>query len=253
MRYKSKRDRITTFNKNSTNVIVWDSGAPVNSSGALLGYYCGICEQNGCEALYTIRQNKLFSRGDIPCMCSTRPRYALTSDYIIHLTERMIHDSHQHDIQPVGVIRKGIGSYQYVVILCKHHGIYSRRYSTLKSVGVNCLKCFPSVSGYDTQKKGYLYLLEIQTLHNTILGYGITNKLSDRLATHKRNLASLGATITSTTVYEGSGSAVQAVENSIKALHKTGLLDCEGFRRESLSIERKQEVLELCKDLKLKA
>lgn len=248
---EDREDRITIFNRDNPDVTIWDSGAR-SDSNVVFGYYCRVCEEKGFESLYTIRSNGLFRVGGNPkpCLCSITPSF-IPDEHRIDQVKSLLHKSQVQHSEVIGIVH----TLQRVkiVFICKYHGVYSRRYNSLKTMDCHCVKCNPPKYGYDATKKGYLYLLEIQTLHETILGYGITNTLSNRLATHKRNLASLGATISSTQVYEGSGSAVQSVENSIKALHKTGLLDCEGFRRESLSIKRKQEVLELCKDLKLKA
>lgn len=246
---RSVDSQIFEFNKKNHNISVWDSGTR-NNSAVVLGYYCNVCENSGMEPLYTINSSDLFGKENKPCMCSAKPS-RFTDEHRISVSRNILSGSGLGAVSVLGMVNKR--NKPYLVFLCEHHGIYSRAYTNLKTVGCHCVKCSPPKFGYDTDKKGYLYLLEIQTLHETILGYGITNTLSDRLAKHKRTLSRLGASISSTQVYEGSGSSVQAVENSIKALHKTGLLDCEGFRRESLSIERKQEVLEMCKDLKLKA
>jgi hypothetical protein len=128
--------------------------------------------------------------------------------------------------------------------------MYSRSTKDIYKIGHHCVKCDSVYGGYDTSKQGYFYTLDIQTQTGTILGYGVTNKISKRLSTHKLNLSRIRASITDTRIFEGSGTKVLFVENSIKALHKSGLIDCEGFRRESISIDRKEEVLELCKTLK---
>ncbi len=171
----------------------------------------------------------------------------VSGEYYTELARKQLCVDAVEGVSVLGAVKK---KRWYVVYLCDIHGYYSRSWSNISHKGSHCTKCTPPKTGYDKMKKGYIYFLDIQTLSGTILGYGITNKLNNRLTTHSKNLKSIGATITNIQVFEGSGTAVLAVENAIKSLHTTGLLDCEGFRRESINIARKDEVLELCKKLK---
>ena len=248
MSINSKINRsISKFNKENPNITIWDTGRKIHK-GVLLGYYCSRCEENGFESLYTIYSTALFSKNSNPCLCSSNPRQ-ISSDHVIENTKILLSNLGLQNISVLGAIRKGRKPLWYSVFCCNVHGVYSKPYFNLKASGCSCLACSPPIYGYDKTKKGYLYLLKLKT-KTEILGYGITNNFKRRIQQHKRNLKSIGATVTNIQVFEGSGTAVLAVENDIKSLHTTGLLDCEGFRRESISIDRKDEVLEKCKKLK---
>lgn len=236
---------IDTFNKQSQDAIIWKVGVD-EFYKPVLGYYCKTCESNDLESVYTINSNALFHNKNKPCLCSSRPK-ELTHEYVIRSSKELLENQYSRYLV-VGAYRKN--GYWMTMLLCSTHGVYSRNYNALLKTGYNCLRCNPPEYGYNTDKTGYLYVLQIQTTTGVIMGYGITNKISKRLTTHKFKLANIGATITNIQVFGGSGSAVLAAENAIKSLHNTGLLDCEGFRRESISFDRKDEVLEKCSKLK---
>ncbi len=241
----SAEERIAMYNKDNSNYIVWDSGKKTGFN-VVCGFYCKICENRGFESLFEINSASLFS-GQIPCYCSSVSK-RITGDHIVEITKTKLNIQKLSGVEVIGAYRKKEAWYS--VFLCNTHGVYSRNSSDLNKTGCHCLKCNPPLTGYDKTKQGSLYLLEIQTDSGTILGYGITNKLNNRLTTHRKNLKELGYKILSTRIFEGSGTKVLSVESAIKALHKTGLIDCEGFRRESISIDRKEEVLLLCAGLK---
>lgn len=234
-------ERMDRYNLENLNHCVWDTGKK-STSHSVFGFYCKVCDNNGFDSVFEIVSNSLF-KGHIPCYCSGTKKN-ISGDHIVENCRREVFQQRLNGVEVIGAYKKK--SYWYPVFLCDIHGVYSRRYGT----GCHCLKCNPPLTGYDKTKQGSLYLLEIQTDSGTILGYGITNNINNRLTTHLKNLKELGYKILSTRVFEGSGTKVLAVENSIKTLHKTGLIDCEGFRRESISIDRKEEVLGLCAGLK---
>ncbi len=237
-------ERLEQYIEGNPRQKVWDTGKKKGTS-LLLGFYCGICESNGYESLFTVRSNELFS-GQVPCYCSSK--WCISGSHVVEVSSNKVQTEGLTNISVIGAYKKGVA--WQAVFLCDVHGVYSRSYNDAMARGCHCLKCTPPVTGYNTDKQGYLYLIEIQAQSGTILGYGITNKLNKRLTTHRMNLKSIGATITNIQVFEGSGTAVLAVENAIKALYPTGLIDCEGFRRESISIDMKDKVLEKCSKLK---
>ncbi len=244
--------RIATFNNKNNNTVIWDTKIPCPNDRHILGYYCKVCESNGFESLYTVDSSALFHQNILPCMCSTSPKYR-PSEYYLKTAFDILEKAKSVEDNLVNVSILGmvyVKQFVSIVFICSVHGIYRRTHGSLERTGCHCIKCNPSIRGYDKNKHGYLYLLEIQTDSAAILGYGITTKLDNRLTTHRKNLKDLGYKILSTRIYEGSGTKVLSVENSIKLLHKTGLIDCEGFRRESISIDRKEEVLGLCTGLK---
>lgn len=239
-------DRIVQYNANNQNYTVWDSGKrDVKSGATIIGFHCKKCESQGIESLFEINSSNLF-KNSIPCHCSNK--IYLSGDHVVEMAKRKINETEVENVNVLGAYIRG--KKWIISFICPIHGVYSREYNALKRYGCNCSMCFPSKSGYDKTKLGSLYLLEVQTDFSIVLGYGITNKLNNRLTTHRKNLKDIGYKILSTRVFKGSGTKVLAVENAIKALHKSGLIDCEGFRRESISIDRKEEVLELCKTLK---
>lgn len=240
----SVSEKIDNYNLNNPNRTVWVSSRK-HGSNASCGFYCKICEAAGFECLFEISSSHLFS-GKIPCYCSMKSR--ISGDHVVAVSRIKLHDQGLQGISVFGAYKRG--GYWFSTFLCETHGLYSRCYNSLDIVGAACPKCNPSRTGYNKTKSGLLYLLEIQTNSEVVLGYGITNKIEQRIGQHNLTFKRCGYTITNIQVFEGSGTAVLAVENAIKALHPTGLLDCEGFRRESISIDRKEEVLELCKKLK---
>lgn len=240
---EAKLKEYSQLPKNS-NYTVWETGNKNTNRDAILGFHCSVCESNGVESLFTILACKLF-RGSIPCYCSATKEFS--GEHVVGVSKKRLYEQGVENLSVLGAFKK---EHWHIVFICNIHGVYSRRYNEIVSTGCHCPKCAAPKFGYDRTKKGYLYLLEIQTQGGLILGYGITNKLNNRLTTHRKNLKTIVATITNMQVFEGSGTAVLSVENAIKSLHTTGLLDCEGFRRESISIDRKDEVLELCKKLK---
>ena len=237
-------ERLDIYNEQNPTRRVWDSRKKVGSH-AMCGFHCSICEANGFESLYEIKSSHLFD-GVIPCACSGRKQ--VSYEEVVEITKRKLYEEGIKGISVISAYKKG--RYWFPVFLCELHGVYSRDFSSLTAVGCHCTKCNPPRTGYNKANRGYMYLLEIVTSNGLIVGYGITSNFKGRLTTHKRNLKSIGATITNIQVFEGSGTAVLAVENAIKSLHPTGLLDCEGFRRESISIDMKDKVLEKCSKLK---
>ncbi len=238
--------KIEQYNKSNQNHIVWDSGKKSSNGQVLCGFYCKTCESNKFESLFEISATNLF-KGQIPCYCS-KAKMNISGDHIVELTKGKVNDSELESITVIGAY-KNKGSW-FPVFLCGTHGVYSRSHGSINEIGCHCLKCTRPNTGYDKTKQGFLYLLEIKKDSATVLGYGITNNISKRLTTHRNTLKNYGYKITSSRVFQGSGTRVLSVENSIKALHVQGLISCEGFRRESISIERKEEVLELCTGLK---
>lgn len=248
---REKPDKqISKFNASNKDKWVWHTGKVVRSGGAVLGYYCKTCEENGNESLYTIVADSLFNNKQCPCLCCPSPS-RVPQGYYMENIKRSIHENSLVEITPLGLIYKNSQNKPHGVFCCSLHGVYSRSYAEINGSGFYCMKCSPPAGGgYKTNRDGYLYLLWIKGTCTIHLGYGITNNLKRRIREHKRNLKSIGATITNIQVFEGAGTAVLAVENAIKALHTTGLLDCEGFRRESISIDMKDKVLEKCSKLK---
>jgi hypothetical protein len=238
------REKIDQFNLDNPNHVVWDNGKKSHRK-VLCGFYCKTCESNGFESLYEISSTHLF-QGKLPCYCSEKKN--ISGDHVVEISKRKLYEQGLNGVEVLGACKKG--SNWYSVFFCSIHGVYSRRGHQLDTTGCQCMKCNPPSTGYDKTKLGSLYLLEIQTDSSTILGYGITNKIEGRLTTHRKNLNNLGYKILSTRIFGGSGTKVLSVENAVKSLHKTGLIDCEGFRRESISIDRKEEVLKLCVGLK---
>lgn len=234
---------LAQYNKTNPNTTVWDSGKRVRTT-IVCGFHCKVCEREGLESLFEIEAGHLLN-GSVPCYCSGNVK--LTGDAVVEMAKLRLHEQGLQDICVIGAFKKR--NSWYSVFMCNKHGVYSRLYGNLKPIGCYCLKCSPPNFGYDKTKQGSLYLLEIQTDFDVILGYGITSKLGNRLTTHRKNLKELGYKILSTRIFEGSGTRVLSAENAIKSLHKTGLIDCEGFRRESISIDRKEEVLGLCAGL----
>lgn len=240
----SASEVISKYNTDNPNSIVWDSGIRIGSA-VWCGFYCKICESNGFESLFESNLNNL-GKGKIPCYCSSKK--SLSGDHITEMAKRRLYEQNAREISVIGAVKKG--AYWFPTFVCKVHGLYSRVHDSVSSVGYQCIECNPPKTGYDKTKRGYIYILDIQTTAGLVVGYGITNKINKRLSTHRFKLSRIGATITNIQVFEGSGTAVLAVENAIKSLHTTGLLDCEGFRRESISIDMKDKVLEKCKKLK---
>ncbi len=240
----SASETLSKYNMNNPSYTVWDTGKKFGSS-VWCGFHCKICESKGLESLFESTLNNL-DKGRIPCYCSAKKK--LSGDYISEMAKRRVSEGNNENISVIGAVKKG--NYWFPTFVCKIHGLYSRVHDSTSAIGYECIECNPPKTGYDKSKQGSLYLLEIQTDSTIVLGYGITNKLNNRLTTHRKNLKDLGYKILSTRIFEGSGTKILSVENAIKLLHKTGLIDCEGFRRESISIDRKEEVLELCVGLK---
>lgn len=240
---KSLEDCIKEFNELNSSAVVWE--IPEVSEKKMLGYYCKVCQQNGYEYIYTTQAQSVFTKGCTPCRCSSQYQNFTPDEYIDRARELLV--SNKINAEVVGYLPT---KERHLVLICPHHGLYKKSVSNFK-VNPSCVKCNPPKSGYKRQSKGFLYVLDILVNDTRVVGYGISNVVYARLRDHKRNLKTIGATITNIQVFEGSGTAVLAVENDIKSLHTTGLLDCEGFRRESISIDRKDEVLEKCKKLKV--
>jgi hypothetical protein len=237
---------ILDFNRVNPDKVVWKIPSAITSSGTRVAYYCRICEGMGRESLYEVASNSLFNGKITPCQCTTQGKKLKPDEYIDRAKE--IIGARDCD-RVVGCI-EGIDKRIKIAMLCEYHGMYSKHFSHLSKQSYDCPKCSKSNYGFDRTTTGYLYILHMCTGNKVVIGYGITNKPQTRLSTHRKNLNNLGYKILSTRVFEGYGTKVLSVENAIKALHKTGLIDCEGFRRESISIDRKEEVLKLCKTLK---
>lgn len=239
-------ERLDEYNIQNPSHTVWDTGKFIrNKSNKVCGFHCSICESNGFESVFETMSSRLFS-GILPCFCYNKKN--ISGEHVLELSRRKLYEQGLKGIDAIGVYRKG--RHWFTTFLCEVHGAYSRAFSSLKKTGCHCLRCNPPASGYNTTKQGFLYLLDIQTQAKIILGYGITNSLDARISKHKFNLKSIGAIINSIRVFEGSGAAVLDVENAIKSLHTTGLLDCEGFRRESIDISKKSTIVEKCMKLK---
>lgn len=239
-------ERIYQYNIDHPTYTVWDSGKVRSNSNVVCGFHCKICEGNGFESLFEIDCQHLFA-GTLPCHCGNRMN--VLGSHIVEMTARKLNEQREEGISVIGAVKKG--AFWHSVFLCGIHGMYSRAYRALDETGCYCLKCDPPKAGYNKNKQGYLYILDIQTNTEIILGYGITNNIDTRISSHRTSVFRIGATITNIQVFEGSGTAILAVENAIKALHTTGLIDCEGFRRESISFDMKDKVLEKCSKLKV--
>lgn len=125
-----------------------------------------------------------------------------------------------------------------VTIICPIHGDFDQEaHSHLSGRGCpNCAKY-----GFNSDKPATLYVL---ITDGGFIGFGITGKLKNRLAAHKRNLRDKNIEIIDAYLFSGEGFAVLDAESYIKRTFANSNVFIEGFKTEAFTNDRLPLVLE---------
>lgn len=91
--------------------------------------------------------------------------------------------------------------------------------------------------GYDINKTGYFYILEVMALGQIFLKFGISNFPKRRFVSHTRVLEKIGGIILDARIFSGDGAKVLSIESNLKRTLSIENKFIDGFKRESCSLE----------------
>lgn len=148
-----------------------------------------------------------------------------------------------HDFKYDYSLSKYVNAYTKVDIICPTHGVFSQKPNNHKN-GQGCPKC--ASNGYDRNKTGYFYVLEF----DSFVGFGVTNKLEVRLATHRRSTKEISSTMSRLLILSGDGAEIMNFEGLLKRKVKRLIVDSgiSGFITESVSKDNKDVLLQVIKE-----
>ena len=139
------------------------------------------------------------------------------------------------------------GKHNIVDLYCEKCRVgFDRSFSDIKRSGAHCPRCNPPTYRYDPTKKGYLYILTVSKDNHKATGFGITNKLKSRLATHKKNLTAAGYSVVEYRAFSGYGTDVLNVEKYLKTIYRKQVVFCEGFVTESAPYDAMENIIGSC-------
>ena len=239
-------DSIENYNaQNKERRFVWDTGAVGNNGESVLGYHCSVCEEKGYEYIYEAIANYLFNNKSIPCVCAKSPR-GKVHQYAQKDVESISSKCDKSEtIKYVGYFKKG--KQNIVDLYCENCRVgFERCFNSIKKIGTHCPRCHPPLTGYDSTKKGYLYILTVSKDNHKAIGFGITNKIKSRLATHKKNLTEAGYSVLESKVFSGYGTDVLNVEKYLKTIYRKQVVFCEGFVTESAPYDAMENIIGSC-------
>lgn len=141
------------------------------------------------------------------------------------------------------------GDSKSTIYFCSIHGEIKKRPSDVKQ-GKGCASC--AKYGFDQSKDAVFYAFEIEGLHRSFIGYGITNDYKTRRSAHAGNLSKHGFRIKST-LFKSAMSGINAlrIENGVKSsmsrFHiNTGI---NGFMKEALTDSCRMEFINFVDNL----
>lgn len=208
-------------------------------------YTCPICSNDEyvevglCSGVFETRSNSL-QIGSRSCRCSHGYEWSKPQ------REYQINKS----IKDRGVPYKFVGWVDETTYRCKlscgEHGEWEPNLGSFLSKESECPSC--AQTGFDPSLPGSIYVLRIGTEQSGFTGYGISNVLSRRLATHRRSLADNGLLIEDSTVFNMLGRNARSIEVDIKSNFQRQPQDIEGFRTEATSYSNYNDVLKFVED-----
>lgn len=239
------QDQLMLTGKFEDGTRFWRSGR-VDHQGSLQywHYSCPTCSNDKyvkagvCTGVFEALRTNLIV-GKRSCRCS--PAYKWTQS--------------QREVQMVGIIDSENLPYQFVgwstlegykdshskvVLFCEHHGVFPTGVNSFLN-GIRCPSC--AKTGYDKNKQGYLYILSISGIVSSFTGYGITNNIKTRLATHKAKLLQYGYKIVSSRVFTSSGEEVQYIEKLIGKEFPIVPQEVKGFIKEATYSKHYEDVI----------
>ena len=97
--------------------------------------------------------------------------------------------------------------------------------------------------GFDINKTGYFYILNVIAFGNEFLKFGISNYPKRRITGHKRTLREIGGEIVRSRFFRGDGNEVLAIESALKRDLEIDNKFIDGFRRESCNLSNIDKIL----------
>lgn len=207
--------------KSNANKSYWDVICPICSTDQY-------AQKGLCSGVFSSATNALLN-GCVSCRCSHNYRWTKVQREF-QIREKL--KSMFAHISFVDWLDGKTDSRAKIVINCKTHG----------NAVVNLQKFFAAESeicpscvrrGFDKEKPGAFYVLRVVGRIGEFTGFGITNKIDDRLATHKRNLKKLGFVIDEMEIFETEGWIANSVERLVKNNFQRLPQEVEGFITEA--------------------
>lgn len=118
-------------------------------------------------------------------------------------------------------------------ILCKVHGVFEQTPAHHLN-GTGCPEC--AVTRFKKHKYAWLYII----YSDSFVGFGVTNKLKNRLKTHDKNLKINGINYTVFGTVFGTGYFISEIETAIKNFFSDDIINTgiEGFKWEAIKPHR---------------
>lgn len=179
-----------------------------------------------CSGIFKSTYESLY-HGSPPCRCSKNFRW--TQEQREYQIEKVIkEDVNLLDYEWVDCYRD---CYSEIVVNCSLHGRFVKSINSFINSKAKCPMC--AVSGFKKHLPAFLYLLKIDSIQNTVTGFGITGDISARLADHRRNLNREGYMLEDIFKISCTGSIASQIENDIKRNFKSFGIRVTGFKKEA--------------------
>lgn len=211
--------------------------------GVYWKYECPVCSsdayvQNGiCTGVFESTSYNLQA-GKLSCRCAVN--YLWSQEQREYQIAKLLH--HEDNYSFVGWVDGYRKTHDKATIKCVEHGTWDVSLVSFLYAGSRCPGC--ARTGFDPTKPAHLYVLKVTGQLTDFVGYGISNSVKERLATHYRNLAISGFTPTSLNKFYTSGKIALEIEGKIKYNFPQCPQTVEGFKTEATTTDEFDNLLE---------
>jgi hypothetical protein len=199
-------------------------------------YVCPICSKdeytlnNVCTGIFTSNSGNL-QKGILSCRCAGQVIWTQQQrEYQIN--KALSEENSKYKFVGWASTAGHLRNTSKITLFCELHGEWNAPICTFLGLGRRCPSC--AKYGYNRHKNAHVYvLLATHSCGKEFTGFGITNSIKTRFATHKRNLLKEGYTITKQVQFPCSGVKALDVERDIKDTFSIVRQEIEGFRTEA--------------------
>ena len=231
-----EEDMIAKFKRHDhfKNSEFWKSERK-NTSGTkdFWHHTCSVCSSDEfvrnrlCSGVFEAATGDLH-RGTLSCRCAYNFRWTKPQREFA-IRKLLLEEGGKYSF--VGWTTDSHNSNTKITLNCADHGNWD---VTLKNVLHNKRRC-PTCSktGYDHNKTGFVYVMDIAEKDGNFTGYGISNKWAQRVGQHGVKLRKKDFSIGVVQVFQTSGYTAQDIEKLLKSQFPVVDQFVEGFRTEA--------------------
>lgn len=216
----------------------------VNKNGHKMyfNYSCDICsndeyvKESLCTGLFSSDSTAL-KNGSLSCRCSKR--YLWTEQQREYQIRGCLFT--ENKLSFLGWDKGYSNIYSTVLINCNTHGEFKTSFSSLFYNKTSCPSC--SVTGFDSTKPAWIYVLYVKGVERSFTGFGISNVIDKRLRKHYNNLSKLNLEMSEVMTYSLDGGLAASIEKEIGKNFEIVSQGIEGFIKEATYAENFNSVI----------